>query len=172
MHEHNFTSCDGMHPHSFSMFMTPFTTSLAQKNATFFTPTGRFFIVMHKRQNAACSLEVFAHRLVTRIDFWRASPEHGDSMKTQTGTCSSCWQSLYQSPCEDWPAFRGPNHQGQAGAGGIPPSAGGRKNMAWKVKLPALARRAPSFRANAYSSPASRARKAPIVRHLICVERK
>ena len=73
----------------------------------------------------------------------------------------------------DWPSFRGPAHQGHAGAGDLPIRWGPVENVAWKVKLPGPGASSPVVQGERVFVTCFTGQKGPeLVRYLICVDRQ
>ena len=73
----------------------------------------------------------------------------------------------------DWPAFRGPGHQGQAGPGDYVVRWGPEENVAWKAKLPGPGASSPVVQGERVFVTCFTGTKGPqIVRCLICFDRK
>jgi outer membrane protein assembly factor BamB len=73
----------------------------------------------------------------------------------------------------DWPGFRGPGHQGQAGTGDFPIVWGPQENVAWKTKLPGPGASSPVVKGERVFVTCFTGKKGPeLVRHLLCLERK
>src|SRR5437763_2848109 len=73
----------------------------------------------------------------------------------------------------DWPAFRGPGHQGHAEAGDYPIRWDRQENVAWKVKLPGPGASSPVVKGQRVFVTCFTGKKGPeLVRHLLCLDRK
>jgi outer membrane protein assembly factor BamB len=73
----------------------------------------------------------------------------------------------------DWPGFRGPGHQGIAGAGDFPVRWGREENVAWKVKLPGPGASSPVVKGDRVFVTCFTGKKGPeIVRYLLCFDAK
>jgi outer membrane protein assembly factor BamB len=73
----------------------------------------------------------------------------------------------------DWPAFRGPGQQGQAGDGEYPIRWGPKENVGWKVKLPGPGASSPVVQGQRVFVTCFTGKKAPdLVRYLLCLDRK
>jgi outer membrane protein assembly factor BamB len=73
----------------------------------------------------------------------------------------------------DWPAFRGPGHQGHAGAGDYPVRWGPKENLGWKVKLPGPGASSPVVQGQRVFVTCFTGKKAPeLVRYLLCLDRQ
>src|ERR1700736_3231735 len=73
----------------------------------------------------------------------------------------------------DWPAFRGPGQQGQAGDGEYPVRWGPNENVGWKVKLPGPGASSPVVQGQRVFVTCFTGTKAPeLVRYLLCLDRK
>jgi outer membrane protein assembly factor BamB len=82
--------------------------------------------------------------------------------------------ALAMSPvrADDWNSFRGPGHQGHAGAGDYPVRWGPNENVAWKVKLPGPGASSPVVHGKKVFVTCFTGVKAPtLVRHLLCIDR-
>jgi outer membrane protein assembly factor BamB len=74
---------------------------------------------------------------------------------------------------DDWPAFRGPGHQGHAGAGDYPVRWGPKENVAWKAPLPGPGASSPVVQGKHVFITCFTGQKAPtLVRHLFCIDRE
>src|ERR1700738_1175732 len=73
----------------------------------------------------------------------------------------------------DWPGFRGPGHQGQAGPGDFPVVWGPQETVAWKTKLSGHGASSPVVKGERVFVTCFTGKKGPqLVRHLLCLEQK
>lgn len=85
---------------------------------------------------------------------------------------AAVWFTCATAVVGDWPGFRGPGHQGHAGAGDFPIRWGPLENVAWKVKLPGPGASSPVIQGDRVFVTCFTGKKGTeIVRHLLCLER-